>query len=92
MRTNKLSTEQILNVATAKLSGDITALSARRDSAVGVFRKTLEELDSVNMGLKSSIEKFDNLSAFITEQKAVAEAKMTDNEKIRAKIVEIIGE
>lgn len=92
MRTSKLTTEQVLNITTAKLAGDITNLSARRDSAVDVFRKTLTELDSVNLGLKSSIEKFDNLAAFITEQKAVAEAKVSDNEKIRAKIVEIIGE
>lgn len=92
MRTKKLSTEQILNIATMKLTEDITDLSDRRDNAVGVFRKTLNELDSVNAGLKSSIEKFDNLSKFIVEQRAVAEAKVSDNEKIRAKIVEIIGE
>lgn len=92
MLTKRATTEQILNAATTKLAGDIAALSARKDSAVGVFRKTLSELDSVNDGLKSSIEKFDNLAAFITEQKAVAEAKVSDNEKIRAKIVEIIGE
>lgn len=92
MTTKRMTTEQILNAATTKLAGDITALSMRRDSAVGVFRKTLNELDSVNLGLKSSIEKFDNLSAFINEQKAIAETKVSDNEKIRAKIVEIIGE
>lgn len=92
MLTKRSSTEQILKAATTKLAGDITALSMRRDSAVGVFRQTLNELDSVNLGLKSSIEKFDNLAAFITEQKTLAEAKVSDNEKIRAKIVEIIGE
>lgn len=92
MLTKRSTTEKILNAATTKLAGDITALSARRDSAVGVFRQTLNELDSVNLGLKSSIEKFDNLTAFINEQKSIAEAKVSDNEKIRAKIVEIIGE
>jgi hypothetical protein len=92
MLTKRSTTEKILNAATTKLAGDITALSARRDSAVGVFRQTLNELDNVNLGLKNSIEKFDNLAAFITEQKSIAEAKVSDNEKIRAKIVEIIGE
>ena len=92
MITKRTTTEQILKAATTKLAGDITALSARRDNAVGVFRQTLRELDSVNPGLKSSIEKFDNLTAFINEQKSIAEAKVSDNEKIRAKIVEIIGE
>lgn len=92
MRTKKLTTEQILNIATVKLAEDITTLSSRRDDAVGVFRKTLDELDNVNLGLKNSIEKFDNLSKFIVEQRAVAESKVSDNEKIRAKIMEIIGE
>ena len=92
MGMTKKTTEQVLSMATTKLAGDITTLSAQRDSAISIFRETAHNLETINTGLRASMANLDTLAAFIQEQRGNAEKMVSDNEKVKAKIFDIIGE
>lgn len=92
MIIGKMSTDQILNETISKLTIDIFKLSVRRSKAVDTFRQTAEDLQSVNDGLKVSIDSFDRLRAFIEDKRSEAERMISDNENVRKKIFDIIGE
>ena len=92
MIIGKMSTDQILNETISKLTIDISKLSVRRSKAVDTFRQTAEDLQSVNDGLKVSIDSFDRLRAFIEDKRSEAERMISDNENVRKKIFDIIGE
>lgn len=86
------TTEQIVQNATAKISSDISTLSARKNNALNVFRQTANELAAVNEGLSKSLDNLSGLQAFINEQSAATTKMMKDNDNVRARILEIIGE
>lgn len=88
----KTTTEQAISIVTTKLSGDIANLSTQRTNAVNTFRETVNELDSNNVALRASVENFNSLLNFIQEKKAEAEQMIADNESVRKKIIDIIGE
>ena len=86
------TTSQIISAATTKLSGDITSLSARRTHALSVFRKTAEDLGTINADLTEKVNQMDALANFIAEEKSSATQMISDNEAVRTRILEIIGE
>ncbi len=86
------TTEQIVQNATTKISSDISTLSARKNNALNVFRQTANELAAVNEGLSKSLDNLSGLQAFINEQSAATTKMMEDNDSVRARILEIIGE
>lgn len=88
----KKSTEQVLTETTSQLAKDIAGLSDRRRTALGIFRDTAENLAAINEDLNKSITNFDNLTKFIMEQKLSAEQVVSDNDKVRNKILEILGD
>ena len=88
----KKSTEQVLTETTSQLAKDIAGLSDRRRPALGIFRDTAENLAAINEDLNKSITNFDNLTKFIMEQKLSAEQMVSDNDKVRNKILEILGD
>lgn len=88
----KTTTEQAISIVTDKLTGDISNLSTQRTRAVNTFRETVNELESNNVALQASVDNFNKLMAFIQEKKAEAERMITDNESVRQKIIDIIGE
>lgn len=88
----KKSTEQVLTETTSQLAKDIAGLSDRRRIALGIFRDTAENLAAINEDLNKSITNFDNLTQFIMEQKLSAEQMVSDNDKVRNKILEILGD
>lgn len=88
----KKSTEQVLTETTSQLAKDIAGLSDRRRIALGIFRDTAENLAAINEDLNKSITNFDNLTKFIMEQKLSAEQMVSDNDKVRNKILEILGD
>lgn len=88
----KRSTEQVLTETTSQLAKDISGLSDRRQTALGIFRDTAENLAAINEDLAKSITDFDNLTKFIAEQRQSAEQMVSNNDKVRNKILEILGE
>ena len=86
------ATEQIIQSATAKISADISTLTARKNTALNMFRQTANELAAVNEGLSKSLDILSGLQKFIDEQSAATSQMMADNDSVRSKILEIIGE
>lgn len=91
-RSTTVTTEQIVQSTTNKLASDITALSARKAKALSMFRQTAEELSVVNGGLQQSLDTLSGLQSFINEQTASTNKMIADNEAVRSKILDIIGE
>lgn len=92
MMARAVTTEQIIESTTSKLASDINALSARKVRALSLFRQTAEELATVNGGLKQSLDALSGLQSFINEQTESTNKMIADNETVRSKILDIIGE
>jgi hypothetical protein len=88
----KVTTEDAIKMATSHLANDITGLSSRKDSALSTFRRTATELSSINDALKTKLCNLDELSSFIQEQQNAANQMIHDNDAVRSRILEIIGE
>lgn len=87
-----VTTQEAIAAATTKLAEDVSNLSVRRDSAVSTFRNTANQLDSINEELRGTMDNFTRVAAFIAEQSNAAAKMISDNTKVRDKIVELIGE
>ena len=86
------TTKVMISQMTARLAGDIKNLSDRRENAVSTFRRTANDLDVINASLRQNIAEFDDLMKFISDQRGSAEQMVSDNERVKGKILEIIGE
>ena len=86
------TTEEAISAATDRLSSDVKELSIKRDTALSAFRQTATDLDLVNCGLKDRISKFDELAQFIDTQRSTASLMIEDNDAVRKRILDIIGE
>lgn len=49
-------------------------------------------MDNINSGLRDKINKFNDLTAFIDSQRSTASQIIEDNDKVRKRILDIIGE
>ena len=87
-----MTTEAALSAVTTRLVEDIDTLSAQKEDAVSAFRQTANKLESINAGLRTSVERLDHLAVFIAERKMEAEKMMVDNNAVRGKIIDLIGE
>ena len=85
-------TPQAIKFATSRLAGDITSLSAQKEDALSTFRRTAVQLENINNNLRIKTGELSELAIFIEEQKNVANKMMEDNDKVRGRILEIIGE
>ena len=92
MMGKKVTTEQMLGKATDRLTSDIAMLTQKRDSTISMFRNTARNLEQINADLQVYAERFETLAAFAQAQKAEADKMIADNDKVRAKMLEIIGE
>lgn len=92
LKNRKITSEQAISIVTTKLAGDISNLSTQQTKAVNTFRETVNELEANNVALRTSVENFNNLMSFIQEKKAEAERMIVNNESVRQKILDIIGE
>ena len=81
-----------IKVAVDKISDDINHLSTRKACALSVFRSTANQLSSINSEMEEKMSELDTLADFIQHQKDIASKVVSDNENVRAKILEIIGE
>lgn len=90
--TKVRTTEEAINAATDRLASDITTLAGRRDVALSAFRQAAIDLDNINSRLRDKISKFNDLAAFIDSQRSTASQIIEDNDKVRKRILDIIGE
>lgn len=81
-----------IKVAMSKITGDIDDLSKKRSGALSVFRETAIELGEINETLHDRVNQLDALSAFIAGERQSAGKMIEDNERVKARILEIIGE
>lgn len=93
MYTTKVrTTEEAINVATNQLASEITTLADKRDAALSTFRQVVIDLDNINSGLREKINKLNDLTSFIHSQHSIASQIIEDNDKVRKRILDIIGE
>ena len=85
------STQEMIASATKKIESDITSCSAQKDSALSVFRQTATKLEAVNKRLAVSLDDLSALMQFAQERKESVEQAITDNDAVKNKILEIIG-
>lgn len=90
--TKVRTTDDAINAATDRLASDVKDLSIKRDMALSTFRQAATDLDNVNCGLRAKIAKFDELAQFIDSQRSTASLIIEDNDAVRKRILDIIGE
>lgn len=88
----KFTTEQSIKMASDKIAGDISSLLGRKEMAVSSFRRTANDLTIINSALGEKKAVLSELKEFIETQEAQATQMIADNESVRAKILDIIGE
>lgn len=67
-------------------------LSARRDMALSAFRDTANELAEVNTGLAETVKVASEMATFFNGEMNKANQAIHDNDAIRQRILDIIGE
>lgn len=77
---------------TDRLYSDITDLKTMKDNALSSFRAVANNLGGINENLKDKVDKLESLISFAKEEKGVAEKMISDNDAVRKKILDIIGE
>lgn len=87
----KLTTAQVMTEATSKLSAEITQLTAKRDQSLSIFRQTAQNLEAINSDLTDTINKMDEMVAFISTQRDAANKVISDNTHVMDRIYDIIG-
>lgn len=86
------TTEQIVARAIDNLAADLCSLTALKDNALSVFRNTANKLSDINEKLEGKINIINGIIENCTSEKENAEKIVADNEAVRKKILEIIGE
>lgn len=87
-----MSTEKRVNRFRAKMAHEVGVLTARRDFAVSAFRRAADELKTVNEGLPEQRSLLNGFADDLLTQVANLNTQIDDNDKVRAKILDIIGE
>lgn len=86
------STENITITAMERLINDINCLQNDREDALSSFRMTANNLADINIHLNQKIQFFDGIVEQIAAQSKMAKQMVADNEAVREKILDIIGE
>ena len=86
------TTSDIVNKTISRLSDDIVSLSGLRDDALSHFRSTAVQLATINDKLTDKISVIEELEKVCAEEKTNAQKLVSDNEAVRKKILDIIGE
>lgn len=83
------------NLATqlqTSLNNNASKLQVRKEQALSTFRSTVQNLLTINEGLRADVTLADEMIAACTSRKAEAELAIKDNELICKHILDIIGE
>ena len=89
---NKKTAQQAFNTFNTRLDSDITKLTAQKNASLNVFRNTITKIDASNAELSAVIENLTAYKHYIEGQITNAQNLMNENNTVRAKIVEIVGE
>ena len=89
---NKKTAQQAFNTFNTRLDSDITKLTAQKNASLNVFRNTITKIDASNAELSAVIENLAAYKNYIEGQITNAQNLMNENNTVRAKIVEIVGE
>lgn len=89
---NKKTAQQAFNTFNTRLDSDITKLTAQKNASLNVFRNTITKIDDSNAELAAVIENLTAYKNYIEGQITNAQNLMNENNTVRAKIVEIVGE
>ena len=89
---NKKTAQQAFNTFNTRLDSDITKLTAQKNASLNVFRNTITKIDASNAELAAVIENLTVYKNYIEGQITNAQNLMNENNTVRAKIVEIVGE
>lgn len=92
LKPKPLTPDESMNLAVSRMENDIYLNRLRREDAISSFRRTANELASINEELESRSTFYTSLLDAIEHQKVTTEQMKVDNEAVRAKILEIIGE
>lgn len=84
--------QSVIQTATTKITGDISALSEKRENALSTFRATANELGTINDSLRERQNNLLELANFIQTQTDATGKMIADNEAVRSRILEIIGD
>lgn len=87
----KITTQQAIDSAVQKLSADIAVLGNQKEDALAGFRGLVSNLETINATASEKVESLAILAGFIAEQTEAAEQIIADNERVRSKILEILG-
>lgn len=85
------SSAQVLGLATDRLSSEVSAMSTRADAAMGVFKSTVANLQSINKELRVSADRARQFAKLASDRADDAERKIAENESVCQRIYEIIG-
>lgn len=86
------TTQEVIDDAVNRLSADITDLTLMKNDALSSFRITANTLGGINETLKDKVDKLQSLILFATGEKDNVEKMISDNEAVRQKIIDIIGD
>lgn len=89
---NKKTAQQAFNTFNTRLDSDITKLTAQKNASLNVFRNTITKIDASNAELAAVIENLTAYKNYIEGQITNAQNLVNENNTVRAKIVEIVGE
>lgn len=93
MAKKKIQTmEEVFNSALVKLDADLHTIQAEKDATLSIFRQTATNLNNINQRLGTTVDNIENLIDYAQRSKSDVVKMMADNEAVRAKIIEIIGE
>lgn len=87
-----VSTESMMDSMTQRFESDIAELETQRVSALNVFRTTANKLNSINDKLTESVSNYDAMITVLEIKKQQAQKAIADNNAVRSKIIDIIGE
>ena len=90
--TKVRTTEEAISATTERLISDIADFACKRDAALSILRQTTIDLDNINSELRDKIYRLNDLTAFIDSQRSTASQIIEDNDKVRKRILDIIGE
>lgn len=91
-RKKMKATQEILQEAMDRISGDVDKLNFQRDEALGIFNQAKCRLENINQEIDQSVQKFREIAEFATKQAAIAEKTMQANTHVCEQICAIIGE
>lgn len=87
----KITTQQAIDAAAQKLEADIVVLGNQKEDALAGFRGLVSNLETINAAASEKVESLAILAGFIAAQTEAAEQIIADNERVRSKILEILG-